>query len=75
MSWTQSSRESALATEYTTEKMGQDGRQGIMPSFNERAGKEYVPESKDNSRKTEKRMTLKGKKERQIDAEYAIKKQ
>lgn len=55
--------------------MGQVGRQGIVLGFNERAEKEYVPEFKDNSRKTEKRMTLKGKKERQTDAEYVIKEQ
>lgn len=55
--------------------MGQGGRQGIVLGFNERAEKEYVPEFKDNSRKTEKWMTLKGKKERQTDAEYVIKEQ
>lgn len=35
-----------------------------MLGFKEKGRKEYVSESKDNSRKTGKRMTLKGKKER-----------
>ena len=43
-----------------------------MFGFDEKG--EYVPESKENSRKTEKRTTLKGKKERKPDADNLIKK-
>lgn len=43
------------ATERTRQKTGQGRREGAMLGFNEKGGKEYVPEAKEHSRKKDRK--------------------